>query len=149
MLPSKFIATRILVPVLFRRLLSPSRQRLTDKFSGGLRSVLWTSNIDTRACRADPFSRCRVNLRTQKRLASAVAGCGKRKIWLDPNEVNEISNANSRATVRKLISDGLIIRKPVTMHSRSRARELTAARRIGCHRGLGKRKGTADARMPR
>lgn len=89
-----------------------------------------------------------VNLRTQKRLASAVAGCGKRKIWLDPNEVNEISNANSRATVRKLISDGLIIRKPVTTHSRARARELTAARRIGRHRGFGKRKGTADARMP-
>merc|ERR1712227_1082431 len=89
-----------------------------------------------------------VNLTTQKRLAASVVGCGKRKIWLDPNEVNEISNANSRATVRGLISDGLIIRKPVTMHLRSRARELTAARRIGRHRGTGKRKGTADARMP-
>ncbi|KAL8912880.1 MAG: hypothetical protein Q9171_002174 [Xanthocarpia ochracea] len=84
----------------------------------------------------------------KKRLAASVAGCGKRKIWLDPNEVNEISNANSRQTIRKLVSDGLIIRKPVTMHSRARARELTAARRIGRHRGFGKRKGTADARMP-
>ncbi|KAI6810967.1 hypothetical protein KC332_g2053, partial [Hortaea werneckii] len=54
-----------------------------------------------------------VNLRTQKRLAASVAGCGKRKVWLDPNEVNEISNANSRQTVRKLLSDGLIIKKPV------------------------------------
>ncbi|KAL1855477.1 translational activator of GCN4 [Paecilomyces lecythidis] len=89
-----------------------------------------------------------VNLRTQKRLAASVVGCGKRKIWLDPNEVNEISNANSRQTIRKLVSDGLIIRKPVTMHSRARARELNAARRIGRHRGLGKRKGTKDARMP-
>ncbi|KAK3616481.1 translational activator of GCN4 [Elasticomyces elasticus] len=89
-----------------------------------------------------------VNLRTQKRLAASVAGSGKRKIWLDPNETNEISNANSRQTIRKLIADGLIIRKPVTMHSRSRARELTAARRAGRHRGFGKRKGTADARMP-
>ncbi|RMX72532.1 hypothetical protein D0869_14514 [Hortaea werneckii] len=89
-----------------------------------------------------------VNLRTQKRLAASVAGCGKRKVWLDPNEVNEISNANSRQTVRKLLSDGLIIKKPVTMHSRASARELTAARRIGRHRGYGKRKGTADARMP-
>lgn len=35
------------------------------------------------------------------------------------------------------------------MHSRARARDLTAARRIGRHRGFGKRKGTADARMPR
>merc|ERR1712098_742363 len=42
----------------------------------------------------------------------------------------------------------LTTQKPVTMHSRSRARELTAARRIGRHRGFGKRKGTADARMP-
>jgi large subunit ribosomal protein L19e len=91
----------------------------------------------------------RVNLRTQKRLAAAVVGCGKRKIWLDPNEVNEISNANSRQTIRKLVSDGLIIRKPVAMHSRARARELNAARRIGRHRGFGKRKGTKDARMPR
>lgn len=91
----------------------------------------------------------RVNLRTQKRLAASVVGCGKRKIWLDPNEMNEISNANSRQTVRKLVSDGLIIRKPVTMHSRARARELAEARRIGRHRGLGKRKGTKDARMPR
>lgn len=91
----------------------------------------------------------RVNLTTQKRLAASVVGCGKRKIWLDPNETSEISNANSRQTIRKLVADGLIIQKPVTMHSRSRARELTASRRLGRHRGFGKRKGTADARMPR
>ncbi|KAJ4355003.1 hypothetical protein N0V95_003340 [Ascochyta clinopodiicola] len=90
----------------------------------------------------------KVNLRTQKRLAASVVGCGKRKIWLDPNETSEIANANSRQTIRKLVQDGLIIRKPVTMHSRARARELNAARRIGRHRGFGKRKGTADARMP-
>ncbi|KAJ6782657.1 hypothetical protein PWT90_00210 [Aphanocladium album] len=83
-----------------------------------------------------------------KRLAASVVGCGKRKIWLDPNEQSEISNANSRQTIRKLVADGLIIRKPVTMHSRSRARELNLARRVGRHRGYGKRKGTADARMP-
>jgi hypothetical protein len=95
------------------------------------------------------FFHHRVNLTTQKRLAASVVGCGKRKIWLDPNEMSEISNANSRQTIRKLVSDGLIIRKPVTMHSRARARELNEARRIGRHRGLGKRKGTKDARMPR
>ncbi|TLS27543.1 hypothetical protein PpBr36_05421 [Pyricularia pennisetigena] len=90
----------------------------------------------------------RVNLTTQKRLAASVLDCGKNKIWLDPNEVSEISNANSRQTIRKLVQDGLIIKKPVTMHSRARARELNLARRIGRHRGFGKRKGTADARMP-
>jgi large subunit ribosomal protein L19e len=89
-----------------------------------------------------------VNLRTQKRLASSVMECGKRKVWLDPNEMNEISNANSRQTIRKLVSDGLIIKKPNAMHSRSRTRALAEARRLGRHTGYGKRKGTADARMP-
>jgi large subunit ribosomal protein L19e len=81
-------------------------------------------------------------------LAAAVIGCGERKVWLDPNEITEISSANSRQSIRKLVSDGLIIRKPVTVHSRSRARELNLARRDGRHRGFGKRKGTANARMP-
>ena len=32
-----------------------------------------------------------VSLLLQKRLAASVLKCGKGKIWLDPNEVNEIS----------------------------------------------------------
>merc|ERR1712026_651776 len=87
-------------------------------------------------------------LRLQKRLAAAVLKCGKNKIWLDPNETSEISNANSRQNIRKLIKDGLIIRKPVAVHSRARVRKNTIARRKGRHTGTGKRKGTANARMP-
>merc|ERR1711928_7859 len=74
--------------------------------------------------------------------------CGKRKVWLDPNEINEISNANSRQNIRKLIKDGLIIKKPEAVHSRARVRENIEARRKGRHSGFGKRKGTANARMP-
>lgn len=74
-------------------------------------------------------------LRLQKRLASAVLKCGKRKIWLDPNETTEIGNANSRQNVRKLIKDGLIIRKPTVIHSKSRVRRAMAARRKGRHSG--------------
>ena len=36
-----------------------------------------------------------VSLKLQKRLAASVLGCGLRKVWLDPNEVNDISMANS------------------------------------------------------
>merc|ERR1712044_37000 len=46
------------------------------------------------------------------------------------------------------IKDGLIIRKPVAVHSRARVRKNTIARRKGRHTGTGKRKGTANARMP-
>lgn len=151
---------------------------------------------------------CLSMLRLQKRLASSVLRCGKKKVWLDPNETNEIANANSRESrrlirvqsvrsevynysnfntvcvagqaIRKLVKDGLIIKKPVTVHSRARCRKNTLARRKGRHMGIGtyrtdlrtealtplsvnmgrrcwwwtvcvsagKRKGTANARMP-
>ena len=45
------------------------------------------------------------------------------------------------------MKDGLIIRKPVAVHSRARVRKHTEARRKGRHCGFGKRKGTANARM--
>merc|ERR1711861_102355 len=83
-----------------------------------------------------------------KRLAASVLKCGKRKIWLDPNEVNEISMANSRLNIRKLAKDGLVIKEPVKVHSRYSVRMKLAAKRKGRHTGTGKRKGTADARLP-
>merc|ERR1719385_292065 len=72
--------------------------------------------------------------------------CGKNKVWLDPNEISEIANANSRQNIRKLIKDGLVIKKPVAVHSRARTRMNQEARRKGRHTGQGKRKGTKDAR---
>uniref|UniRef100_A0AC35UHQ9 Ribosomal protein L19 n=1 Tax=Rhabditophanes sp. KR3021 TaxID=114890 RepID=A0AC35UHQ9_9BILA len=88
------------------------------------------------------------NLSLQKRLAASVLKCGKGRVWLDPNEATEISSANSRANVRKLVKDGLVIKKPTVVHSRFRARKYQEARRKGRHCGLGKRIGTANARMP-
>merc|ERR1712128_420747 len=87
-----------------------------------------------------------MGLKLQKRLAADVMKCGKNKVWLDPNEINEIANANSRQNIRKLIKDGLVIKKPVAVHSRSRVRTNDEARRKGRHAGFGKRKGTKDAR---
>merc|ERR1711971_299669 len=89
-----------------------------------------------------------VSLKLQKRLAASVLKCGKRKIWLDPNEVNEISLANSRLNIRKLAKDGLVIKKPAEVHSRYSVRKHLAAKRKGRHTGLGKRVGSKEARMP-
>eukprot|EP00002_Diphylleia_rotans_P012453 TRINITY_DN2437_c0_g1_i1.p1 TRINITY_DN2437_c0_g1~~TRINITY_DN2437_c0_g1_i1.p1 ORF type:complete len:200 (-),score=36.72 TRINITY_DN2437_c0_g1_i1:30-629(-) len=89
-----------------------------------------------------------VSLRLQKRLAASVLKCGKRRVWLDPNEISEISMANSRANVRKLVKDGYIVRQPVSVHSRARVRKNMEAKRKGRHMGTGKRRGTANARMP-
>merc|ERR1711990_1222135 len=77
-----------------------------------------------------------VNLTSQKRLAAEVLKCGRKKVWFDPNEVVELSSANSRQNIKRYIKSGIIIRKRL------------AAKRKGRHSGYGKRHGTANARMP-
>ncbi|KAF3828129.1 hypothetical protein GH733_003970, partial [Mirounga leonina] len=67
---------------------------------------------------------------------------------MDPNETSEITNANSHQHVQKLIKDGLSIRKLVTSHSRAWYQKNTMAHQKGRHMGIGKRKGTANARKP-
>merc|ERR1739847_150447 len=95
-----------------------------------------------------------VNVKQIKRKQDGVAQvaevlkCGKRKVWLDPNEVNEISMANSRQNIRKLVKDGFVIKKPENIHSRSRARLAAAAKAKGRHTCYGKRRGTREARLP-
>lgn len=89
-----------------------------------------------------------VSLKLQKRLSASVLGCGRRKVWLDPNEINEIHNANSRSNIRKLIKDGYIICKPNAIHSRFRVNRRALAKSKGRHTGYGKRRGTREARFP-
>jgi hypothetical protein len=76
-----------------------------------------------------------VSLKLQKRLAASVLKCGEKKIWLDPNEVNEISLANSRRNIARLKRDGLIFKKPTVVHSRARVTLRNEAKRKGRHTG--------------
>jgi large subunit ribosomal protein L19e len=88
------------------------------------------------------------SLKLQKRLAADVLKVGLKRVWIDPNEIAEVALANSRKNIRKLFKDGLIMRRQVHMHSRSRVQAYQEAKRKGRHTGHGKRKGTKDARMP-
>jgi large subunit ribosomal protein L19e len=56
-----------------------------------------------------------VTLATQKRLAADILKCGKKRVWFDPSELNELGMANSRANIRKLVKDGenLLLSVPV------------------------------------
>jgi len=89
-----------------------------------------------------------VTLRLQKRLAASVLKCGKRKVWIDPSEVGEVALANSRANIKKQIKDGNVMKLPYKVHSRSRVKARQEAVRKGRHTGVGKRTGTANARLP-
>lgn len=89
-----------------------------------------------------------MKLSTQAKLAATVAGVGRRRIFVDPLHASVVANANSRRSVRKLIADNIIVVKPEVGHSRARTREMQLAKAKGRHTGVGKRKGTADARLP-
>ena len=88
------------------------------------------------------------SLKLQARLAMDILGCGRKRVWLDPNEAQEIANASSRKSVRKLIKKGWVMKKPVKVHSRARWRVRKEAKALGRHMGPGCREGTREARMP-
>ena len=47
-------------------------------------------------------------LELQRRLASEILGVGKDRVWFDPEKLDEIKNAITRADIRRLINRGLI-----------------------------------------
>merc|ERR1711976_1066758 len=55
-------------------------------------------------------------------------GCGKGRVWLDPNEATEIGLAKSRRSIKKFIKDGYIVKKYVQTHSRAKARAWQGAK---------------------
>jgi len=55
-----------------------------------------SAQISSKIFGYDPYFSYCSSLKLQKRLAASVMRCGKKKVWLDPNEINEIANTNSR-----------------------------------------------------
>ena len=89
-----------------------------------------------------------VSTKIQKRLAASILKCGKRRVWIDPTEQSEVSSANTRASVKHLIKGGTITRKATNANSYFRHARYLEAKAKGRHTGHGKRKGSANARMP-
>ncbi len=52
-----------------------------------------------------------MSLKIQKRLAASILKCGQRKVWLDPLEVNDISQASNRQSIKKLIKENFITKR--------------------------------------
>ena len=89
------------------------------------------------------------DLGSQKRLAADVLDVGKGRVWLDPDEQEEIAEAITREDIRDLVDQGIIKAKDTQGNSRGRARERDAKRSYGHKKGQGKRKGKAGARESR
>jgi len=67
--------------------------------------------------------------------------CGESKIWLDPEQREEIEKAITKADVRRLIKKGYIKKKRLNQQSRSRARKILKQKKLGRRSGRGTKKG--------
>jgi large subunit ribosomal protein L19e len=89
------------------------------------------------------------DLGSQKRLAADILDVGEGRVWLDPDEQEEIAEAITREDIRELVDQGIIKAKDTQNNSRGRARERDAKRSYGHKKGQGKRKGKSGARESR
>lgn len=89
------------------------------------------------------------DLRNQKRLAADIMKAGASRIRIDPDRIDEVATAVTRADVRKLVSGGVIKAVQKTGVSRGRGRKIDQQKAKGRRTGPGSRKGAANARDPR
>jgi large subunit ribosomal protein L19e len=87
-------------------------------------------------------------MKLQKRLASTVLSCSKKRIAFDESRLEDIKTAITKEDIRTLIRQQAIKKSQKNGTSRVRARKIHAQKKKGRQRGLGSRKGKATARTP-
>ncbi len=87
-----------------------------------------------------------MNLRSQRRMAAEVLDVGKSRVWIDPERVEDVSEAITKQDIRNLVESGVIKKKAKKGTSKGRARKNKAQRKKGRKKGHGKRKGSKGAR---
>lgn len=88
-----------------------------------------------------------MQIRIQKRLAARILKSSKNDIWLDPNRLEEIKEAITKADITSLIKDKAIKGKKIRGISRGRARKRNIQKSKGRRRGSGSIKGGKHARL--
>lgn len=86
-------------------------------------------------------------MRAQRRLAAKVMKTSPKKVWFDPERLDEIKEGITKFDIRGLIKDKAIKRKKLHSASRSGARRRLVQKRKG--RQKGPRKGKRTARLPK
>ncbi len=82
-----------------------------------------------------------MDVRLARRLAADLMGVGESRVWISPDNLDEVAMAISRQEIRALIKDGTIQKRFPSTPSRGRARIRRAKKRRGRGRGPGSRKG--------
>ena len=84
----------------------------------------------------------------QKNLAAQILKCGKNRIKFDPQSLDEIKEAITKADIRILIGQGAIYKEDVNNTSGFWSRKIRKQKVKGRKKGVGSRKGKKTARTP-
>jgi large subunit ribosomal protein L19e len=90
-----------------------------------------------------------VDVRYQRRMAAEILKCGINRVWIDPDQVDEVAEAVTRGDIRRLISYRVIQVRQKKGVTRGRTRATHIQRLKGRRRGQGSRRGSKYARTPR
>lgn len=90
-----------------------------------------------------------MNLTTQKRLAASILKVGVNRVWIDPEQMEEVSRAITRESVKQLINQKVIKAKPQQGISSYRSKKLKEQKKKGKRKGPGSIKGAKGARTPK
>ena len=90
-----------------------------------------------------------MKLAVQKRLAADILKCSTKRIKLAPDRLSEMKEAITKADIRALVNDNVIVKVQEKGVSRARANHNANQRRKGLQRGPGSRKGKHTAIVPK
>ncbi len=90
-----------------------------------------------------------MDFKYQKRMAADLMKCGVNRVKLDPDRLEDIAEAITRADVRTMINAGAIYAAQKKGISKGRKNYAAAQKKKGRRRGPGSRKGAKFARTPR
>ncbi len=87
-----------------------------------------------------------MNLSTQRRIAAKIMKCGENRVWINPANAKEVSEAITREDVRRLIASGAMVKSPEAAPSKAKIIMRAAQKRKGRRSGHGSRKGSFSSR---
>lgn len=88
-----------------------------------------------------------MKLKVQKRISADVLDVSPKRIWFDPNRLDEIKESITKRDIRLLIRDKAIQKKQKKGISGFRSRKIKVQKSKGRRKGPGSRKGAKKARL--
>lgn len=89
-----------------------------------------------------------MNLKVQRRIAATILKCGKDRVIFNKDKLDDIKGAITKADIKSLIKNGVIIARKKKGISRGRSKLTHHQKQLGRRRGIGSRKGKKTARSP-